>query len=161
MQGTVADFTQRQRNDNYVQDQIVDERVHMSYEAMNLHQRPEFYAPNIDALMHGVGPVVPNGTHLGLHKYPRPSDATPVERFSVITSANDPFPLHAKIGMKKLNIGQGDMLDMDKRYANMRWAEQNMTRDGGEDETSSTKVNTVKAATKPRLVRNKRDGQRK
>jgi len=75
--------------------------------------------------------------------------------------------LHAKMGMEKLNIGQGDMLHLDKRYATMGWTEQNMTRGEGEDQASSVKamkVTNIKAETKTRAraakMRRERRGRR-
>src|SRR5205809_7882447 len=151
----------------------MDERAHMSYAAMFGDQRPELRDlsftrdADIPELMHHAGITVPNGMHLGLHRYARPSDATPMERFTMITSAGDPFPLHAKMGMENLNIGQGDMLHLDKRYANMEWTQQNMTRGEGGDQTSSVKamkVTNVKAETKararPAKMRRERRGRR-
>ena len=155
----MANFPQRDRINSYVEDQIADERVHMMYEAMCYAQRPELrgltYARDTDipALMYNSGVAVTNGTHLGLHSYARSSDATPMERFGIISSAGDPFPLLAKMGMETMNIGQGDMLDMEKRYANAAWTEPNMTRGEGDDQASSMKamkVTAMKAETQSR-----------
>ena len=144
----------------------------MFYEATFGYQRPELRDltfsrdADIPALMHYGNITVPNGTNLGLHKYTRSSDATPMERFTTITSAGDPFPLYAKMGMDKLNVSQGDMLQMDKRV-NMGWTQQNMTRGEGQDQPSSVeamKMTNVKAETKaqarPAKVRRERRGRR-
>lgn len=152
----MADFPQRNRTNSYVEDQIAEERVHMMYEAMCYDQRPEFRSltytrdTDIPALMYNAGIAVTNGTHLGLHIYARSSDATPMERFQTISSAGDPFPLHAKMGMETMRIDQGDMLDMDRRYAYAAWTQPNMTRGEGEDQASSMKAMKVTPETKSR-----------
>ena len=163
----MANFPQRNRTNSYVEDQIGDERVHMAYEAMRYDQRPELLCltytreTDISALMHNSGIAVTNGTHLGLHNYARPSDATPMERFGTISSASEPFPLFAKMGMETMSIDQGDMLNMDKRYAYAALTGLNMTRGEGEDQASSMKPMKVTAETKsrPRATMRKRRGK--
>jgi hypothetical protein len=143
----------------------------MGYEAMWRGQRPELrnlsFARDADipALMHDRGTAVTNGTHLGLHRYSRPSDATPMERFKVISSADEPFSLYAKMEMERLGIDQGDMLDLEKRYVNTAWTEQNMTRGDEGNQTSSMKpmkVTNGKAETKvrARTAKMRRRGRR-
>lgn len=155
----MADFLQRNNISVYVENQVMDERVHKYYEAMYGVQRPEVRDlsfncdADIPALMCNAGLTAPNGTHLGLHNYGRPSDATPKDRFGIISSANDPFPLHAKMAMEELNIGQGDKLNVERRYGNVGWGERNMPRGEEEDQTSSMKpmkVTMLKAETKAR-----------
>jgi hypothetical protein len=155
----MTNFSQRKSINSYVENQIAEERVHMFYAAMSYGQRLELYDPSftrhgdVSAPMYNAALAVPNGTHLGLHQYGRSSDATPMERFRIISSADEPFPLHAKMGMEKLDIGQGDMLQAHKRCANIGWTERNMTRGEEENPTSSMqamKVTTLKEDTKDR-----------
>lgn len=109
---------------------VEDERTHLFYEETLYQQRPDLRDANVNrvkdaaAVMRVTNLPVPNGRHLGLHKYPEASDALPLERFLVVSPSNEQFGLLAKAHMAENGIEYGDMLQIEKRTQGLQWLEE-------------------------------------
>lgn len=108
---------------------MAEEAIHLYYEEMFFQQRPALRDANLNvakdatAMMRATNLPVLNGTHLSVHKHPQASDASPLERFAVVSPSNEPFAWLAKAHMSENGIEYGDMLGIDKRTQHMEWIE--------------------------------------
>lgn len=112
---------------------VEEERNHLYYEETRHLLQPELRdlnfsrAADIDAFMQRDSPKVPNDIHLGLHKYPQASNASPFERFAVVSPTNEQFGYQARMHMNEVGIRVGDMLEIEKRIQYQRLTEERKT----------------------------------